>query len=104
MTICRISASSTRRWVDKPYVSGQVVEIAVRDNQLVRKGQLLFRIDPEPYAIAVEQAEARLGGARLQVEGLKATYRRTGLRPASRVTGRGTPGRHGGFRPNPCAG
>ena len=29
-------------------VSGQVVEIAVRDNQFVRKGQLLFRIDPAP--------------------------------------------------------
>jgi len=56
-------------------VSGQVVEIAVRDNQVVHKGQLLFRIDPEPYAIAVEQAEARLGSARLTVEGLKATYR-----------------------------
>ena len=46
-----------------------------RDNQRVRKGQLLFRIDPEPYQIAVEQAEARLGSARLQVEALKATYR-----------------------------
>jgi len=56
-------------------VSGQVVEIAVKDNQVVRKGQLLFRIDPEPYEIAVEQAEARLGGARLQIEALKATYR-----------------------------
>jgi membrane fusion protein, multidrug efflux system len=56
-------------------VSGQVVEIAVRDNQLVRKGQLLFRIDPEPYQIAVDQAEARLGSARLQIEALKATYR-----------------------------
>ncbi|WP_019832702.1 HlyD family secretion protein [Sphingomonas sp. PR090111-T3T-6A] len=56
-------------------VSGQVVEIAVRDNQVVRKGQLLFRIDPEPYQIAVEQAEARLANARLQVLGLKATYR-----------------------------
>ena len=32
-------------------VSGQVVEIAVKDNQQVRKGQLLFRIDPEPYRI-----------------------------------------------------
>ncbi len=80
-------------WADKPFVStddafvratkgsinarvsGQVVEIAVKDNQIVRKGQLLFRIDPEPYQIAVEQAEARLGSARLQVEGLKATYR-----------------------------
>lgn len=55
-------------------VSGQVVQIAVKDNERVRKGQLLFRIDPEPYRIAVEQADARLGSARLQVEALKATY------------------------------
>jgi membrane fusion protein (multidrug efflux system) len=56
-------------------VSGQAVEIAVRDNERVRQGQVLFRIDPEPYQIAVDQAEARLGSARLQVDGLKATYR-----------------------------
>jgi membrane fusion protein (multidrug efflux system) len=56
-------------------VGGQVVEIAVRDNQSVRKGQLLFRIDPQPYEIAVAQAQAHLGATRLQVEGLKATYR-----------------------------
>jgi membrane fusion protein (multidrug efflux system) len=56
-------------------VSGQVVEIAVKDNQQVHKGDLLFRVDPRPYQIAVEQAEARLGTARLQVEALKATYR-----------------------------
>lgn len=56
-------------------VAGQVVEIAVADNQRVRRGQLLFRIDPEPYRIAVEHAEAQLGSAQLQVEGLKATWR-----------------------------
>ena len=56
-------------------VSGQVVEIAVRDNQRVRKGQLLFRIDPEPYRIAIDQAEADLSSARLQIEGLKTKYR-----------------------------
>ena len=56
-------------------VSGQVVEIAVHDNQRVRMGQLLFRLDPEPFQIAVDQAQARLGSARLQVEALKATYR-----------------------------
>jgi membrane fusion protein (multidrug efflux system) len=56
-------------------VSGQAVEIAVRDNERVRQGQVLFRIDPEPYQIAVDQAEARLGGARLQIDSLKATYR-----------------------------
>lgn len=56
-------------------VSGQAVEIAVRDNERVRQGQVLFRIDPEPYQISVDQADARLGSARLQIDALKATYR-----------------------------
>jgi membrane fusion protein, multidrug efflux system len=56
-------------------VPGQVVKIAVIDNQRVRAGQLLIQIDPEPYQIAVEQAAARLSSARLQIEALKATYR-----------------------------
>jgi membrane fusion protein, multidrug efflux system len=57
-------------------VPGQVVSIAVKDNQRVRAGQVLFQVDPEPYRIAVAQAEARLASARLQVVALKATYRR----------------------------
>jgi membrane fusion protein, multidrug efflux system len=52
-----------------------VVEIAVRDHQRVQKGQLLFRIDPAPYQIAVDQAEARLGSTLLNIHALKATYR-----------------------------
>ena len=56
-------------------VSGQVVEIAVVNNQRVKQGQLLFQIDPQPYRIAVDQAAARLDGARLQVNELKATWR-----------------------------
>jgi membrane fusion protein (multidrug efflux system) len=56
-------------------VAGQAVEIAVRDNQRVRQGQVLFRLDPQPYQIAVDQAEARLASARLQIDALKATYR-----------------------------
>jgi membrane fusion protein, multidrug efflux system len=55
-------------------VSGQVIEIAVKDNQHVKTGQLLFRVDPEPYQIAVDNADAMLGSARLQIEELKATY------------------------------
>jgi membrane fusion protein (multidrug efflux system) len=35
----------------------------------------LFQIDPEPYQIAIDQAEARLSSARLQIDELKATYR-----------------------------
>ena len=56
-------------------VAGQVVAIAVRNNQRVHEGQLLFQIDPEPYQISVADAEAQLGSARLRIEGLKATYR-----------------------------
>jgi membrane fusion protein, multidrug efflux system len=56
-------------------VAGQVVAIAVRNNQRVREGQLLFRIDPEPYQIAVDDANAQLGSTRLRIAGLKATYR-----------------------------
>ncbi|NWB99124.1 HlyD family secretion protein [Pseudomonas gingeri] len=56
-------------------VSGQVVEIAVEDNQVVRKGQVLFRINPEPFQIAVNRAEAQLNLARLRIQGLKASYR-----------------------------
>jgi membrane fusion protein (multidrug efflux system) len=56
-------------------VAGQVVDIPVKDNQRVRTGQLLIRIDPEPYRIAVDQAQANLGSARLEIEGLKTKYR-----------------------------
>lgn len=56
-------------------ISGQVVEIAVDDNQPVHKGQVLFRIDPKPLQIAVDRAEAQLANARLRIDGLKASYR-----------------------------
>jgi multidrug resistance efflux pump len=43
-----------------PRVTGQVIEVGVRDNQRVRKGEVLYRIDPEPFQIAVKAAEANL--------------------------------------------
>jgi multidrug resistance efflux pump len=46
-----------------PEVAGDVQAVGVKDNMVVRKGQLLFRIDPEPYAIAVRSAEANLAVA-----------------------------------------
>src|SRR3954447_8968589 len=46
-----------------PEVSGKVIEGAVHDNQIVRTGDLLFRIDPTPFRIAVERAEAKLVAA-----------------------------------------
>ena len=56
-------------------VSGRVSEVDVHDNQQVHRGQVLFRLDDRPFRIAVEAARARLQGARLQVESLKADYR-----------------------------
>jgi membrane fusion protein (multidrug efflux system) len=41
-------------------VAGRVVEVAVAQNQLVKKGDLLFKLDPEPLQIALAQAEAKL--------------------------------------------
>jgi membrane fusion protein, multidrug efflux system len=55
-------------------VGGRVQELAVRDNQAVQKGDVLFRLDDAPFRIAVEEASAQLAAARLQVESLKANY------------------------------
>ena len=46
-----------------PEVAGDVLDVGVKDNGAVRKGQLLFRIDPEPYELAVRSAEANLSVA-----------------------------------------
>ncbi|WP_321932086.1 multidrug transporter subunit MdtN [Paraburkholderia guartelaensis] len=43
-----------------PEVSGRIVELPVSDNQAVRQGDLLLRIDPRPYQAALDQARARL--------------------------------------------
>ena len=56
-------------------VAGQVTQILVHDNERVHRGQLLFRLDDQPYRIAVEAAEAKLASARLTVVAGKATYR-----------------------------
>ncbi|MBV8685441.1 MAG: HlyD family secretion protein [Alphaproteobacteria bacterium] len=48
-------------------VTGPIVEVAVKENQRVRKGDLLFRIDPRPYRIALEQAEAQIAAANVSV-------------------------------------
>jgi membrane fusion protein (multidrug efflux system) len=58
-----------------PDVAGRVIEVAVKDNQQVKKGQVLFRFDPVTYQLTVDRDKAELAAARLQVNALKATYR-----------------------------
>lgn len=55
-------------------VSGTVIAVEVGENQRVRKGQVLFRIDPATYRAAVQQAEAQLAVARTDVGALQADY------------------------------
>lgn len=43
-----------------PDVAGPVAEIRIKDNQLVHKGDLLIRLDPQRYSLALQQAEAAL--------------------------------------------
>ena len=60
-----------------PSISGPVIAVEVRDNQQVRTGQVMFRIDPAPYQTAVREAEAQLAGARADVAALQANFRQS---------------------------
>jgi membrane fusion protein (multidrug efflux system) len=51
-------------------VGGRIVAVNVRENQPVKAGDLLFQIDPAPYRIALEQANAAIATARVQVSTL----------------------------------
>jgi len=50
-----------------PDVSGVVTAVAVRDNQSVRKGDLLFQIDRERYRLALAQADAVVAARRVEL-------------------------------------
>ncbi|MDB5691494.1 MAG: HlyD family secretion protein [Alphaproteobacteria bacterium] len=60
-------------------ITGRIVAVGVKENQPVKAGQLLFRIDPAPFRIALEQAEANLAAARVSVTKLQAENAGTGI-------------------------
>jgi membrane fusion protein (multidrug efflux system) len=55
-------------------VSGRVIAVEITPNQHVRQGQILFRLDPAPYQAKVDEAEAKLASAMLQIGSLRANY------------------------------
>jgi membrane fusion protein (multidrug efflux system) len=61
-----------------PQVTGQVVQALVRNGAVVKRGDLLFRIDPQPFQVALEQAEGQLAAARLQTSQLRTQAAGTG--------------------------
>ena len=59
-------------------VTGPIREVLVRENQRVKRGDLLFRIDPRPYRIALQEAEAQIAAAQVSVGRLEAEVAGTG--------------------------
>ena len=55
-------------------IPGRVIEIDVKENQSVKKDQVLFKLDPVDLQVAADRADATLAAARLQVVGLRAAY------------------------------
>lgn len=59
-------------------LNGPITEVAVRNGDQVKRGDILFRIDPAPFQVALEEAEARLAAARLQTKQLRTQAAGTG--------------------------
>ncbi len=55
-------------------VAGRIVEVDVKENQHVDAGDILFRIDSDPYRIALSQAQAAIAGAQVNVASLQSSY------------------------------
>lgn len=53
-------------------VGGRVVAVGARENARVKTGDLLFRIDPQPYQLAVDEAKVAIATAKARLEELKA--------------------------------
>lgn len=60
-------------------VTGEIVAVNVRENQHVNAGDVLFRIDPEPFRIAIAQADAAIAAAQVKVVGLETSLGNTGV-------------------------
>jgi membrane fusion protein, multidrug efflux system len=57
-------------------VSGTVQEVDVAENDHVTAGQVLYRLDPRQFQIALESAQANLAQTALTIEAMKRDYRR----------------------------
>ena len=51
-------------------IVGKVVEVNVREGQVVKAGDLLFRIDPEPYSLQIAESDAAIASAQANVTAL----------------------------------
>ena len=78
----KVSTDNAYLQQDKVGVSaeivGRIVQVDVKENQHVNAGDLLFRVDPEPYKLQIQQANAAIATAQLNVHVLAAAPELTG--------------------------
>ena len=55
------------------HVSGQIMKLPINDNQRVKKGDLLFLVDPRPYKLALDTAMTKLNLTEIDIKGLRDT-------------------------------
>jgi len=56
-------------------VAGIVTQVLVHDNQKVARGDILFKLDPLQFQLALDRSEAQVGNTRNDLVALKASYR-----------------------------
>jgi len=57
-----------------PNIDGRVTNVFVEENQRVKSGDLLFKLDPEPYWMMVRMSDAKRETARQEIESTRAEY------------------------------
>jgi membrane fusion protein (multidrug efflux system) len=57
-----------------PSIGGRVTDIYVHENQMVKRGQVLFKLDPRDYQANTAAAQAAVANAELQIKALRASY------------------------------
>ena len=73
-----------------PEVSGRIIALPIHDNQAVKKGDLLFVIDPEPFRLRVEQARTQVKALEASIKVQADQVASQGARAKAAETGIGT--------------
>ncbi len=60
-------------------VSGRIIGVGVRENQIVKAGDVLFTVDQEPYKVALEKANAEIADAQVEVGKLRTDFTATSV-------------------------
>lgn len=58
-------------------IDGRVVEVLVRNDKRVKAGDLLFRLDPDPYWLQLQIADAKIDTVRNEIDAMRAEFRQT---------------------------